>query len=139
MRFHLYNFFDRSVAAGQYDVETNQDWIKQSTALHGTLKIEPELDYMSLQKKAWEFEDKYVHGKKFSAHDFDNETLGHLMHVRKIPHLAVPLRHRGTLTAKFKPEAGAQFAAATRQTTPAASSATKRAPSFATATPAGRP
>jgi GNAT superfamily N-acetyltransferase len=84
MRFHLYNFFDRSVAAGQYEVERDPDWARQSAELHGTLHVKPRLDFMSLDARAAAFTEDYIKGAKFDAGDFGNKGLGEMMGVNDI-------------------------------------------------------
>ena len=131
LRFHLYNFFDRSVAAGQYEIESDPDWIRQAGALHGQLKVKPSLDFMSLQKKSWDFVDKYVHGKTFNADEFENAPLGKLMQVNEIP----------ALQMNFKlPAAKADFcAAASPEIAPPVSPTTRRAASAMTPVRQHRP
>lgn len=85
VRFHLYNFFDRSVAAGQYEVEADPDWIKQAEHLHGTLQVKPKLDFMALKEKTWDVVGKFVEGKKFNADDFENKSLAEMTGTKEIP------------------------------------------------------
>lgn len=85
VRFHLYNFFDRSVAAGQYEVDADPDWIKQSAALEGTISVKPKLDFMGLKDKAWLFMEQYIGGKRFKPDAFTDNTVGDMMGIETIP------------------------------------------------------
>ncbi len=85
VRFHLYNFFDRSVAAGQYDVEADPDWIKQSSALEGTISVKPKLDFMGQKDEVWRFMEQYIGGKGFKPDAFSDNTVGDLMGIEAIP------------------------------------------------------
>lgn len=85
VRFHLYNFFDRSVAAGQYEVDADPDWIKQSSALQGTISVKPKLDFMGLKDKAWLFMEQYIGGKRFKPGAFSDNTVGDMMGIEQIP------------------------------------------------------
>lgn len=86
-RFHLYNFFDRSVAAGQYDVEADQDWITMSGKLQGgDLKVKPKLDFLALQKKTMEAIRTFVNGNgKFDGETFSDVSIGEFTGVAQIP------------------------------------------------------
>ena len=90
MRFHLYHF-SAYVAAGQYDIESDPDWVAQSAALD-TLKaegsrvaVQPKLDFLALKEQAWDFMDKAVNSKKFDADAFQNASIGEQMGIDTIP------------------------------------------------------
>ncbi len=86
-RFHLYNFFDRSVAAGQYEVEADQDWIAMSDNLQGgDLKVKPKLDFMALQKNTMEAMRNFINAKgKFDGETFSEVSIGEFTGVSQIP------------------------------------------------------
>lgn len=86
-RFHLYNFFDRSVAAGQYDVEADQDWAAMASNLQGgDLKVKPKLDFMALQKNTMEAMRNFINGKgKFDNDTFTEVSIGEFTNVAQIP------------------------------------------------------
>lgn len=86
-RFHLYNFFDRSVAAGQYEVEADQDWIAMSDNLqYGDLKVKPKLDFMALQKNTMEAMRNFINAKgKFDGETFSEVSIGEFTGVSQIP------------------------------------------------------
>lgn len=86
-RFHLYNFFDRSVAAGQYDVEADQDWAAMASNLQGgDLKVKPKLDFLALQKNSMEAIRNFVNGKgKFDNDTFTDVSVGEFTNVAQIP------------------------------------------------------
>lgn len=86
-RFHLYNFFDRSVAAGQYDVEADQDWAAMASNLQGgDLKVKPKLDFMALQKNTMEAMRNFINAKgKFDNDTFTDVSIGEFTNVAQIP------------------------------------------------------
>lgn len=86
-RFHLYNFFDRSVAAGQYEVEADQDWITMANVLQGgNLTVKPKLDFMALQKSSMEAMRKFINGTgKFDNDTFTDVSIGEFTGVAQIP------------------------------------------------------
>lgn len=106
VRFHLYNFFDRSVAAGQYEVEADPDWIKQSAALEGTIAVKPKLDFMGLKDKAWLFMEQYIGGKRFKPDAFSGNTVGDMMGIEAIPAQAASGNDNATPKAAPKALAG---------------------------------
>jgi GNAT superfamily N-acetyltransferase len=106
VRFHLYNFFDRSVAAGQYEVEADPDWIKQSAALEGTIAVKPKLDFMGLKDKAWLFMEQYIGGKRFKPDAFSGNTVGDMMGIEAIPAQAASGNDNATPKAAPKAPAG---------------------------------
>ena len=86
-RFHLYNFFDRSVAAGQYEVEADQDWAAMASSLQGgDLKVKPKLDFMALQKNTMEAMRNFINGKgKFDNDTFTDVSVGEFTNTAQIP------------------------------------------------------
>lgn len=90
MRFHLYHF-SAYVAAGQYDIESDPDWVKQSAALDSLKEagervgVKPKLDFLALKEQAWDFMDKAVNSKKFDADAFQNTSIGAQMGIDTIP------------------------------------------------------
>jgi len=85
VRFHLYNFFDRSVAAGQYDVEADPDWIKQAGQLQGELAVKPKLDFMALKDQTWRVVENYIDSPGFKASVFDEKSLAEVTGISSIP------------------------------------------------------
>ncbi|MGZ9096862.1 MAG: hypothetical protein ACXW30_01030 [Micavibrio sp.] len=84
--FHVYNTSKRSFAAGQYDVDTDPDWIRQSRNLdEGMLAVRPRQDFMSLKDSTWNGIERSVNARDFEADAFENQTLGEMMGLTQVP------------------------------------------------------
>ncbi len=85
LSFHLYNFFDRSVAAGGYEVDSDPDWKTQASQLNGQIPVRPKLDFHSLKQQTWDLMEKYVNSPSFTAEGFSEVSVGDMLGVNTIP------------------------------------------------------
>lgn len=85
--FHLWNFFDRSCAAGQYDVRTHADYESQFRQLRQqrSLPVEDKLDFAALGPQIWNYIERTVNAPHFDRQAFENQALGSLMGLSRIP------------------------------------------------------
>lgn len=83
VKFHIYNTFEHSFAAGQYSVDDHPDWQRQATALTGEVSMRPPLDFNNTGRRAWHMID-------FSrilqvSETTDSWPLGTIMNIDAIP------------------------------------------------------
>jgi hypothetical protein len=90
VKFHLKNYA-AYVAAGQYDLDKDPDWVAQKAALDqkqaagGTVGVKPKLDFMALKDSTWDFMEKFIKSKSFTKDSFQEAAIGELMGVERIP------------------------------------------------------
>ncbi len=90
--FHVYNTAKRSFAAGQYDVDSDADWVKQAQDLNGKdqLIIRPRLDFNTMKSTVWNSIERQIQAPAFSKADFENGKIGALYNLKQIPPYTAP-------------------------------------------------
>ncbi len=98
LRFHLYNFFDRSVAAGGYEVNADPDWKAQDSQLSGEIAVRPKLDFNSLKQQTWDLMERYVNSPSFTTEGFSEVSVGDMLGVNTVPPQPKPVETSAGVT-----------------------------------------